>query len=176
VSGFFQFNADASRLRSDLGYEAGIVKKILGRAGLAASEARLRQRCRDVTGCPDLTLAWFKQEYPDFPVNLVARKLPWVHTMDLPMFFLSFTKTKLWSAWQEAMEHEGEESVGLVFPFPKVGDLILHNTPVVPEGPGFVLTMASGRNTVRLDRFTAPRQARAYLDRALEDWSPENTT
>jgi len=114
-------------------FEDKIVKKVMQKTGLIYNLNNLRQRCQAATGSRELNFEWFHDEYQDFPVRLSARKARWLRDMTVESLFRSFTRTTAFKEYERACEELGlddrEESLGIVFYWPGITAMILHNHP-----------------------------------------------
>jgi len=128
-SEFFSSRDSRQDSRTVAAVEEKVVKSILKKFGFLSNLTKLKDECRSVTGSPDISLVWFQQAYPSFPVWLGAGSVPWVRDL-LGELRERFTKTDLFRAWEGVSENKpdtDDRPVGLVFVWPSFGECILHN-------------------------------------------------
>jgi hypothetical protein len=125
-------------------FEDAVVAQLLRTGGLGAQIGRLRQESSEVQRGAKLTLPWFNQRFPRFPVRLGARKLANIHKVQLgELFGPGFMKTPMMRAYVDLQvdmdASDADERIGLVFAWPHIptaGTMVLHNYPIeVAEVP-----------------------------------------
>lgn len=115
-------------------FEERVVKQILRTIGVEISTAKAEALRR--YGSSALTIMWFAEEYPMFPVKLDAEKLPWVFGIEVHQLFgrksdrnpwlRAFTRAAARYSWDDFRR----EPCGLVFHAPKAegaGSMIFRN-------------------------------------------------
>jgi hypothetical protein len=116
--------------RRQVRWEARVVRHLLEFYGLEGKAADLMRECEERTGEPRLQFCWFLKYYPTFPVRLVPLKIDYLHEMTFADLFGRFTATRLYKAFEAAVEIVADDSVpyGLVFEWLHVdGMMIIHN-------------------------------------------------
>ncbi len=117
-------------------FEQQIVTKILYHAGVVYMLRDLKTDCSEVTGSPQLTLDWFHDRFPDFPVRLGAVAIPKLE-IEWTDVFQRFTATRFFQAyrdWRSGRGHDDRrEHVGIVFNTTGL-TFVLHNHPSHPTG------------------------------------------
>lgn len=109
--------------------EEKVVKAILKRVGRMNKLDDVKEDCGLTTGSRRISLQWFQLTYPDFPVWLGARTVPWVRDLwgDLRE---RFTRTELFRGWEAVGESQpagDDRPVGLVFTWPQFAECVLHS-------------------------------------------------
>jgi hypothetical protein len=117
--------------------EDGMVKKVMQKTGLIYNLENLRQRCHEATGRRDLNFEWFHDEYPSFPVRLTAKKAYWLRDMLVEDIYKSFTRTTAFRAYESACEEldvdPRSEAFGVIFRWPGIATMVLHNYMIDEE-------------------------------------------
>ena len=93
----------------------------------------LKRRCKHKTDGGKVTLSWFYEEFPSFPVRVVYKNIPWVRDMWAGLHS-GFKHSELYSAWEEeaslakraGYDHEGKP-MAIVFNWPKWKMCCMHN-------------------------------------------------
>ena len=112
-------------------FEERVVKEIIKRYGLNGQG--VRKLCEDATGSPSYRWELFKEMYPTFPITIVPKVIPYVHTVSLNDLFNRFTSTLLYAGIADAIDDNIQkgtelESVAVVFNWPQVTGLTaIHN-------------------------------------------------
>lgn len=161
-------------------YENTVVRTILNWAKLNAAvmDRELRQLDPDHGG---FTLAWFREQFPLFPISLGCQKIAYVYQMDLitDMFHRPTTTrlVKAYNEWLTADYHDPtKENVGFVFELTGsgMGTQVLHNWPRTFEtiaegkmGKNYVLGRYLGSPPV----FHYLEPLRALLEAAGTEWA-----
>lgn len=117
--------------------EERVIKRIWDFAGVRPNLQEALEECRLETGHSDLSFEWFNQK-SNFPVQLGASRIPWVHETQVGDLFGPFTKLPFVKEYVKYVEQAGiddtREQVGLVFPWPHIpkggSAMVLHNYPV----------------------------------------------
>jgi hypothetical protein len=137
---------------------------------------------REYTGRPALTFDWFYAAYPDFPVRLRTRCIPYLYAT---------TAIDRWrcpevlvTAYEEARGEEADaEDSARAFPcevvfrwrgFGSSGLVCLHNSPFVPDGVqdySWSCDREQG-TTRRMCVYAAPRGKGSFLTAVGRFWSP----
>jgi len=126
------------RHRQELNFEESAVKRILAAAGVETRHAVLREEA-ETAGFDFLSFLWLRTYYPNFPVQLFFKKVPYVHTITVRDLFKKFTKTPIFKALSEILDEEiCQEDMGLVFNWPQMGTMVLHNHSLTTDNSGSV--------------------------------------
>lgn len=132
-------NRDADRRRREevrqATFEESAVKRLLAVAGVKYNLTASRGEAASIGSDHALSFPWFHDRYPRFPVRMGASKLAYMHWIEVPdLFGRGFTKTKFFREYllflQQAGLDDTRERVGLVFNWPDIGMMVLHNYPV----------------------------------------------
>lgn len=128
---------DATQIREEKdaerqeNYEAKFVLRFFQEAGVRLGRGVLEAQAKADTGESQLTFAWFRSRYPQFPVVLYAEKLRYVHEVTIADLFLRFTKLKFLTVFEEKVRADGLDlrtrNAGLIFEWPGIGTVVLHN-------------------------------------------------
>lgn len=125
------FNLDEWIAKKHDNYEETIIKKILKHMGAERRVKEIAARCHEVTGKNSLKWEIFEEEYPFFPVRLIPRSVPYVHKITVVDLYKRFTSTPIWKAFDDGYSELGlsptTHCVGLVFNYPGIGTMVLHN-------------------------------------------------
>src|SRR3989344_601496 len=174
--------------QKEASYEERIVRRVLDRFRIRSCEADLREWSR-AYGDGSITFTSFNALFPEFPVFLHTLSLPRLHELTLSDLDRNFYKTRLYSALQDFAELEPEAhsgSFGMVVPWGGQGDMILHNSTLIPER-GFRITWQLGRTLpmLHLERFGTARASKtqpenvpildepeSFLDAVARIWVP----
>ena len=139
---FFQRNAegvDKWIANKEFSYEASVVKVLLKHFNLLWKQSDLEQACQDSTGERRLTLAWFRNAYPSFPIALKAKDIQGVSEMALheahgvirkgDVLVDKFFTSKIFKAYEDLLEdfYLDADLIGLIFRCRGVSHYILHN-------------------------------------------------
>lgn len=170
-----QLDQDAWLENKHASYEARMVKRVLTHFKLQEKEANLLRRCEELTGVRDLSFDWLLQEHPSFPVRLGARSLPYIYEINIEQLYKRFTKTKIYTAYLDLLETAPTDEVqanGLVFHWPAIGDMVLHNHPRIESG-GLRMSFTVGRSRqLFLDLLTDNQRSVGFLYGVSQIWSP----
>jgi hypothetical protein len=171
------YDAEAIAARKAAGmaaYEERIVKKLLVHLGLAGSAAELAKRAKEKTGKARLSFEWFYEEYPDFPIYLVMRRIPFAFKVGVKDLFNKFCSTPMFKAWEEFRDEAPVEDkpIGLVFDWPGVAgtQMIMHNGANgyfdFDNRVRIVRSIGRGRNVepITVEQFIP------FLDELLKTW------
>ncbi len=111
-------------------FEQRVVYKILFHAGILGRIRQFKEERLEQTGSSRLTLEWFRERFPDFPIRLGAALLldskspPWTDV------FRRFTRSPFFQAYQQWREDQQiddrREPAGLVFNLDAT-TFVLHN-------------------------------------------------
>ena len=132
-------NADGDRARREemrqATFEETAVKRLLAVANVKFHLVTARQEAARITKEHALSFAWFHDAWPRFPVRMGACKLPSMHAIAVSDLFGSgFTKTKFFREYITFLQQENvddtKDRAGLVFNWPDIGLMVLHNYPV----------------------------------------------
>ena len=99
-------------------YEHGVVKRMLPYAGMNEKEAVQLHRERFGTG--KLSLLWFYEQFPDFPLHVGVGRFGWVHQLTLADLTSKPKSLNFVRAFYEFVEVEGlkRRSACIVFRWP----------------------------------------------------------
>lgn len=119
------------------GFEEAIVKRLLRSGGVELRVGQAKQQSWEDFQTRSLTFDWFRQRYPQFPVNMGSSKLPFTsgtHIGWTDLFGSGFMKLP-WVAEYIKLCHTMSwnvhtERVALCFNAPKLGTTVLHNQPI----------------------------------------------
>lgn len=120
------FGIDSEEASSELAF-----KILLKRFPTAGHIKELKEICKAQTSQSRVTLSWFSEEFPGFPVKMFYKNVPWVRDM-WDGLYSKFKKTDLYSSWKEeedkfkGVHSDGRPSV-LVFNWPKWKTCCMHN-------------------------------------------------
>lgn len=119
-------------------FQERIVKQLLRYAGVQIPLAVTKREAKDKYGTDDLNFFWFNQEYPSFPVYLLAQKLRYTHKATLSQLYGKgqFKKLPWWKEYEtqtgtHAIDLRNERAV-LFFNLPHAKEaflMTLHNQP-----------------------------------------------
>ncbi len=165
----------ASRDAARAGYEEKIVKKILTAANLGTEIRDMAMDMQTRVGKARVTLAAFYESYPDFPVQLTARKLPFVYQVSFKDIFNKFCSTPIFKTWDEYRDEcASDKPIGLVFDWPGVSgtQMIIHNDTVLSDANNQVrLTRLIG-NPLNPNSFVITvEQFEGYLQNIIRRWA-----
>lgn len=125
-------------------YEERTVRILMKKCGLEQHIPLMRRCQRERFDKSELTLPWFNLPFPDFPVQLTAEHVPWVHKVQLRELFSDPMRTIVFRTYRRFLEQitptttGSIRSAGLVFTWPKATRMVLHNfarRPRHPHGP-----------------------------------------
>ena len=108
--------------------EEKVVKAILRQSESSAAYKAVLSECQEQTGLDQISLSWFVNRYPGFPVWLGIRRVLWQRDVFAGLL-KKFTKTPCFNAWSEVADCKPEEddrSVGCVFTWPQFGVCCIH--------------------------------------------------
>jgi hypothetical protein len=108
---------------------------------------------------------WFRENYPDFPVFMEARKTE----VDLLHMFTRPTATEAWSAFLDTVEEYKKPCVGIVAQAVGVGFVVFHNAWHIPAVPGFT---RMERRVAGRDRGVILEPVAGFAACTREVWSP----
>lgn len=123
------FSGRASGIDTDRSAVETALRLLIKRFPFAPSFPELKRICKAKTGEDKVTLAWFYEENPSFPVRVAYRSVPWVRDMWSGLYS-GFTKTELYKAWKEEADIESgdvSKPMALVFQWPKWKMCCMHN-------------------------------------------------
>ena len=130
-------------------FEQQVVCKILRAGGVLHRLREFRDEQYEVSGCRQLSLKWFGEQFPRFPLRLGATLL--AEAPLWPELFLHFTTLPFFKAYCEWRDAEGLNDrgppLGLVFNLEAV-TLVLHTYSDAPSRPNRRLTRLIGRPPV----------------------------
>ena len=135
------------------------LKVLLKRFPSAGTMAELKSACKAQTSSSRVTLSWFHQEFPSFPVKLVYKKVPWIRDM-WDGLYNRFKKSDLYCAWKEeestwkTSEDFMSKPMVLVFMWPKWKLCCIHNCESKKFGGSWysVATGSDNRDTLKIVR------------------------
>lgn len=144
-------------------YEERVVRKLMTRLGMADRIKSMAGEVRGLTGTARLTFAYFYSQHPDFPVWLVAKRVPYFHATPFREIFSKPKSQPFLKQWLEANDTAPDgKPVALVFACPGVkgSHLVLHNwLPAVSHAEGedvrvfLSANTPAGRELLCLERF-----------------------
>ena len=183
----FQRMQEAAKERQEgekqLAFQERIVKQILRHSGVQIPVGRMQNEAFEKYGDRALNFFWFNQEFPTFPVYLMAEKLKHTHKATLAQLYGKgqFRKLNWWKEYEEqaannAIDLKNERAV-LFFNLPHAKEaflMTLHNQPTQNTHlvdaelrddayPRTVFPMKSGVTAV-LEAFPS------FLDTVGTDW------
>ncbi len=125
------FNLDEWKAGKNAAYEEKLLKYVLTYFGAQAKISELKHQCQLVTGMSSLNWEWFISAFPEFPVRLLIRSVPYVHQITVVDLFARFTKTSICKAFDEATSLFGVDPeidcVAMIFNWPGLGTMAMHN-------------------------------------------------
>lgn len=163
------FDLDDWKAKKNSSYEERILKQVMSAIGVREKISLLKSRCQEVTGSYNLNWDWFNDEFPTFPVRLMVRSIPYVHTVTLLDLFQRFSKTPIYKGYCDAIDLYGESDAkadGLVFNWPGVGSMCFHTFRVDFDTSESRFSRRIGEKTFVLEKLGS------LLDSVLEVWSP----
>jgi hypothetical protein len=121
-----------------LSFEERVVKRLLAYAQIPLLIGKAKAEAKQKYGHTNLGFEWFREEYPRFPLTLMAQKLNFTHKTTLADIYGKGRFKKLgW--WQEYIDQSAIHGVelstersALVFNLPHAQDaflMVLHNQP-----------------------------------------------
>jgi hypothetical protein len=122
------FSKDTSDGSHSFVSEEKVVKDILKAANASGLFKSILAECKEETGLNTVTLGWFINRYPGFPVWLGIRKVEWQRDV-FGALLKRFTLTPCFKAWEEINDSkpEGDDrSSGCVFTWPSFGVCCIH--------------------------------------------------
>lgn len=153
-------------------YEDKIIKFILSRFGLDKQISYYKQTLKQETNSNNLTCDWFRTKFPDFPLKLGAASTVFAHQIAVSDIFKKLTNTTFFDRYSKHIEHvlseDGEVgTVGLVFPWPKAGNMIIHNSDsIIPANSVRLSRQVGTAKPVYLDLFNP------FFDALEKQWQP----
>lgn len=130
---------DAQREEQQLNFQERIVKQLLRNANVPIQVGALKAEARQKYGTDWLDFQWFREEFPRFPVRLMAQKLKY---RDQPLLSDLYGKGRFKQlAWWKEFENQAalfnvnlvHDRAALLFNLPHAKDaflMVLHNQPV----------------------------------------------
>ena len=156
---------DAYCIDKDAAWEEKVVKKLLSVYGLSSMSPALVARCFADTGVRALRFDQFRAEYPDFPVLLLPKRIPYVHQSTWEDMKAKFTRTQVGRAFCEAVEEESSP-LAVVYNRPHSGTEVIHDL-VAGTQPSFCYYRKINGVEVMIEDFME------FLDvRVRSLWSP----
>lgn len=119
-------------------FQERIVKQLLRYANVSVNLAQMKREARDRYGNDDLGFFWFNQEFPSFPVHLLAQKMNYTHKTTLAQLYGKgqFRKLNWFKEYEaQAAAHDvdlSNERAALFFNLPHAKEaflMALHNQP-----------------------------------------------
>ncbi len=158
---------------ADDAFEERAVKSILAAAGIKTSKWTLLEDVKQRTNGNKMTFAWFHQAFPAFPVKLTGTKLRHMHQVQVASLFGShFAKNSFFREFQKALLQDDlsvqETRAGLVFNWPDISTMILHNYPIQSDNNGTDVEMRVERGTRIVRPFGNP--VVVYVIESLHDF------
>jgi hypothetical protein len=115
--------------RRDANYEQTVVLQLLRAAGSTSTAKQHKQDRLSAENSDRLDLAWFREQFPRFPLRLSAAKIAWAHEAVADLF-LAFEQSTAYKAFADFVETSdvdpSEDAVGIVFPIVQHGNMVLH--------------------------------------------------
>ena len=108
--------------------EEKIIKQILKSAGSPGVFRHLLEQCKEDTGQNNITLSWFIDRYPSFPIWLGVRKVEFQRDV-FGGLLKKFTLTPCFKAWEEVNDSKPEDDeriTGCIFTWPQFGVCCIH--------------------------------------------------
>jgi hypothetical protein len=110
------------------------LRVLVNRFPSIGSFPQLKKLCKEQTGDTKVTLSWFYEEYPSFPVRVIYKNIPWIRDMWAGLHN-GFKKTELYSAWksnEETFKLNGTDDflskpTAIVFNWPSWKTCCIHN-------------------------------------------------
>lgn len=153
-------------------YEERIATMLLRRFDLNHKMQDLRKQCEERTGDDRLSLTWFYENYPTFPVLLAARRLAGIHQLSVDELFRCFTKTKIFRSyleWFEEQEPGFSGCVGVAFNWPGLGTMVMHDyasSNILESEDALFVRMLSNGRVCTLERW------RSFIKKMSSIWTP----
>jgi len=148
-------------------YEERIVKVILNEFELGAHISRYKRQLKEISDTDVLSFIWFRNAFPDFPLFLGASSNVFSRELALSDLYKRFSRTKMFETFEALVHEVAQESdlpvkdcgaCGLIFPWAKIGNVVLHNLSIELEGTRLTRTVKTGLNsefrTLYLDTLT----------------------
>ncbi len=129
---------EADRQDQQFGWQERIVKQLMRRANIAAPIGALKREALEQRNSDDLGFAWFNEQFPRFPLILLAQKMKYTQTAMIGDLYGKGRFKKLpW--WKEYEEQTAANDINLqttraalLFNLPYARDaflMVLHNQP-----------------------------------------------
>ena len=119
-------------------FQERIVKQLLRYAGVPINVSLMKREAAAKYGSNDLTFAWFNEEFPAFPVYLLAQKMRNTHKATLADLYgkSGFKRLPWWKEYEEQVSTHGidlhNDRAVLFFNLPHAKEaflMTLHNQP-----------------------------------------------
>ena len=137
------------------------IRVLLKRFPSIGTLQQLKSLCKSQNTSSRVTLSWFSDEFPSFPVRMIYKKVPWVRDM-WDGLYSRFKKTDLYSAWKEEEDSWKTQSsedflnkpMAIVFQWPKWKLCCMHNCESKKFGGSWYSLAANqeGKDTLRIVR------------------------
>jgi hypothetical protein len=171
LSDVFDRAAEAKSV-SMAAYEERVVKKMLGKAQLGDQAKQIAYRVKDLTGKARVNFSWFYSEYPDFPIWLGIRKVPYVHKLSVSDLFNKWSSLPFMQMWADLCDEspDSDKPVGLIFDWPGVKgtQLVLHNYKVDFDVNSLRIIRKIGQG--KLAELVYLEQFEPFFDLVLDQW------
>jgi hypothetical protein len=164
MSGFFDRETGQSNFVSD----EKVIKAILKQASASDMFKALTVEAKQSTEARALSLPFFLNRYPSFPIWLGIRSVPWQRDV-FGSLYKRFTAIPCYVAWESVEETKHEDDgrpVGCVFTWPGFGVCCIHQyTPsILNDKEGFWIS-----RTIKKGRFIIEPLSQLL---ATIDWKP----
>jgi hypothetical protein len=162
-----------AKARSLVLYEEKVVKKILAAGGLPQIGRDIADLVKDRTGKAKVTLGVFYEFYPNFPIKLVIKRIPYVYTVTVSDMFNSLKAIQVFTTWEELFDELGDEDkpFGIIFDWPGVKgtQMVVHNMSDVNLDLNDVRVVrrigkGADAQTLYLERF------QPFMDTVIDRW------
>ena len=131
-----------SRESQQVAFQERIVKQLLRRANIQLQVAATKREAFDQRGSDKLDFRWFNENYPRFPLHLLAQKMRYTHTATLGELYGQgqFKRLPWWKEYESQVAlydiNLQNERAALIFNLPLAKDaflMVLHNQPIQCE-------------------------------------------
>lgn len=110
------------------------LRQLVNKFPAAGTFPDLKRKCKAQTGSVKVTLEWFSEEHPNFPVHMIYKNIPWIRDMWAGLY-TGFKKTELYQGWVEeenllqlkGLKDAASKPMAVVFQWPKWKMCCMHN-------------------------------------------------
>ncbi len=152
----------------EFAYEEKVVKQLLKNFSISDRLPYLKSRCKAKTGRSNLQFEWFNDLYPDFPVFLTIRRIPYVHKVTFKNLFGNFTTTPIYKALEDVIDiSESSLARGVVFNWPGIGTMVMHDLVTTHESDAeFVRKLGPRKIRFTIETFGS------FCEKVASIWTP----